>query len=177
MKRLFLFLTIFSLGFSLIACDSDSEEETSENIDISGVTFLDEEFEYTGEPFSISCKNIPTGVLVTYEGNSVSEVGTHTVVAILKDSKGNELGRLEATITILAAGNNEQTTPVHNHNVCPECGKCLDPNCEGEKCLGHKEPTPTPSERAIEVDYENAYNKAKADFKKKYVYVAKKERN
>lgn len=28
----------------------------------------------------------------------------------------------------------------------------------------------------IEVDYENAYNKAKADFKKKYVYVAKKER-
>ena len=28
----------------------------------------------------------------------------------------------------------------------------------------------------IEVDYENAYNKAKAEFKKKYVYVAKKER-
>lgn len=29
----------------------------------------------------------------------------------------------------------------------------------------------------LEVDYENAYNKAKADFRKKYVYVAKKERD
>ena len=28
----------------------------------------------------------------------------------------------------------------------------------------------------IEVDFENAYNKAKADFKKKYVYVAKNAR-
>ena len=29
----------------------------------------------------------------------------------------------------------------------------------------------------LEVDYEVAYNKAKADFRKKYVYVAKKERD
>lgn len=29
----------------------------------------------------------------------------------------------------------------------------------------------------LEVDYKNTYNKAKDDFKKKYVYVAKKERN
>ena len=29
----------------------------------------------------------------------------------------------------------------------------------------------------IEVDYDKAYNKAKADFKKKYAYVAKKDRD
>ena len=29
----------------------------------------------------------------------------------------------------------------------------------------------------LEVDYDKSYNKAKADFKKKYVYVAKGERN
>ena len=27
--------------------------------------------------------------------------------------------------------------PVHVHNACPECGKCLDPECPEAKCEGH----------------------------------------
>jgi hypothetical protein len=36
----------------------------------------------------------------------------------------------------------EPVDPKHEHVVCPECGKCTDPECDGrfsEKCPGHNE--------------------------------------
>ena len=69
-------------------------------IDISGVTLADLVVEFDGKIHSIACENVPEGVFVTYDGNDVSEVGTYPVIAILKDSEGNELGRINAVITI-----------------------------------------------------------------------------
>ena len=28
--------------------------------------------------------------------------------------------------------------PAHKHEICPECGKCLLEDCDGEKCTGHE---------------------------------------
>ena len=162
MKRLFLFLTIFCLGFSLLACGKDSDSSSGSNgVDISNVKFESKTFDFTGEAYSINCTNLPTGVTVTYEGNGVSEVGVHSVVAILKDSKGNELGRLTATITINSVEGPTVVPPTppvtHEHTLCPECGLCTASDCTGAKCQGHTViPTPTPVvEREIEVDYKN----------------------
>lgn len=74
--------------------------EVQQPVDISGVKLEAMEVDYDGALHSLECSNVPDGVTVEYVGNGVSEVGEHKVVAILKDSLGVELGRLEATITI-----------------------------------------------------------------------------
>lgn len=72
----------------------------TEPIDVSGVTFEGIEVHYDGNKYSVFCENIPADVTVTYEGNGVSEIGTHKVTATLKDKKGNVLSTLDATIII-----------------------------------------------------------------------------
>ena len=57
-------------------------------IDISGIYFYPQKFAYDGKPHSVSCKGIPEGVVVEYEGNDVIEIGKYTVTAIIKDEKG-----------------------------------------------------------------------------------------
>ena len=52
------------------------------------------------EVINIADMLVPEGVVVTYEGNEVSEPGVYTVKAHLYDAAGNELKVLEATITI-----------------------------------------------------------------------------
>ena len=37
-------------------------------------------------------------------------------------------------------GCNGNKHPKHEHTACPECGKCIDPECDGtesDKCAGH----------------------------------------
>ena len=42
-------------------------------IDISEIYFYPQKFAYDGKPHSISCKGIPEGVVVEYEGNDEFE--------------------------------------------------------------------------------------------------------
>lgn len=55
---------------------------------------------YTGDIFSIYVENLPSGYTVNYEGNGVSAVGVHNVVAKIMDANGTVVKELTATITI-----------------------------------------------------------------------------
>lgn len=105
MKKLLLLI----LCFFLVGCGGSKDNETEENIDtpivttpidISGVIFDSITVTYDGNTHALICQNLPEGVIVEYQGNDVIEVGTHKVVAIIKDKDGKELGRKEAFIII-----------------------------------------------------------------------------
>lgn len=96
MKKFLLILTFCLLIFTCVGCSNDDED----TIDISGITFESEQFDYDGQAHSIKCENIPNGITVKYFGNGPTNPGTHLVTAVLKDSEGNEVGRLTATIKI-----------------------------------------------------------------------------
>lgn len=97
-----------SFSFALMACEDESTNPNG-GIDISGVTFVDATFEYDGEEHSISVKNLPSGVTVTYSGNDQTEPGTYYVTAKLVDSDGNELGVLSARLIITEVSGNLPT--------------------------------------------------------------------
>ena len=73
---------------------------TIEPIDVNDFEFKSIIVKYTGEPYSIECSGVPSSINVRYEGNGVSEIGIHKVVAIFTDENNVEIGRREATITI-----------------------------------------------------------------------------
>lgn len=89
--------------------NGENNNHENENPDITQVTLNSIVVDYDGKIHRVNCDNVPTGVEITYVGNGMSEVGIHPVIAILKDSNGNELGRLEATITINPI---KESTPV-----------------------------------------------------------------
>ena len=66
---------------------------------------------------------VVVGDLVTVTGS----IGTHR--GVNQFAQGN---------TTTVTGHEQPETPKHEHQVCPECQKCLDPECEGEKCAGHE---------------------------------------
>ena len=119
MKK-FIFLLCL-LGLFLVGCGSDentpgdipteetvvpptiteTKQPTEVIIDISGVVMVSKEVTYDGEEHYLECSNVPDGVYVDYENNWQTEVGTYKVIAILSNSKGEELGRLEATLVII----------------------------------------------------------------------------
>ena len=72
-----------------------------ETIDVSKVVLEADRLMYDGNAHSLKCSNVPNGVSVEYIGNDVIEIGEHKVIAILKDSYGNEIKRLEAILTII----------------------------------------------------------------------------
>lgn len=112
-RKILLILVLLFASFSLFTLSSCGKEEADDSgsgnvtplepmdIDVSGVTLDSKVCAYTGQPYSLECPSLPEGVTVSYEGNGVSEVGTHSVVAILSDPNGFELKRLEAEITIV----------------------------------------------------------------------------
>lgn len=130
MKRI-LFMVLMCLGFvfTLTACSDDKEtkktqtEETqteTEEIDLSNVSFGDQSFEYTGNPFELSAFFVPENVNVEYtingvSGNSATEIGVYTVTATFKDTKGNVLDTRTATLTIKAVS-------VQLYFMCAESG-------------------------------------------------------
>ena len=87
-----------SFAFALTACGD--EEPENNGIDVSGVTFVDQSFDYDGEEHSITVKNLPDGVIATYTGNNQTEPGTYIVTAKLADKDGNELAVLSARMII-----------------------------------------------------------------------------
>ena len=78
------------------------------NIDLSGITFEDQTFEYTGEALGITVKNLPGTVKVNYtytkngkEVEEMVEIGVYEVKAvIINKATGNELKTLTAKLTI-----------------------------------------------------------------------------
>lgn len=69
-------------------------------VDLSTIKFDSIEVIYTGQSYSIYATNLNEGMTVSYEGNGVSEVGTHTVTAKFYSDNNVLLGTLTATITI-----------------------------------------------------------------------------
>ena len=70
---------------------------------MSGVVFNDLTVTYDGLPHSITATNLPTDVTVTYENNSKTEVGTHTITAHFKGDSTNyePIPNMTAKLTIL----------------------------------------------------------------------------
>ena len=85
--------------------------ESNPSISVENIEFKSIEVFYDGNPHSIECKNIPTGLTVTYIGNGVVDEGLHSVVAIIKDENNIEVTRLLATIKIIKK---EATVPVED---------------------------------------------------------------
>ena len=48
--------------------------------------------------------------------------------------------------------------PAHKHEICPECGKCLLEDCDGEKCTGH-EVEPEVAEKVEPLTYDSDIEK------------------
>lgn len=123
-KILVLILVLGLFTFSLSACNNSTDnpdpdpnnivdpdpnpnpnpepDPDPEPIDVSNVSFYGSVFTYDGKPHSLSVnpKTIPVGVSVEYVGNGQTEIGEYTVKAILKDTNGNVLSELTATMKI-----------------------------------------------------------------------------
>lgn len=69
--------------------------------DLTGVSFNGIEVTYDGEEHSITVVNLPSGYVVHYEGNGVSEVGAHTVVANIYNASSELVLQLTAKIIII----------------------------------------------------------------------------
>ncbi|MDE7400814.1 MAG: hypothetical protein K2N17_02040, partial [Clostridia bacterium] len=71
--------------------------------DMSGVEFKDKTFTYDGETHSIYVGGVelPDWITVTYTGNEVAEVGTHTVVAKFTHDNGNYKTIADKTATLI----------------------------------------------------------------------------
>lgn len=76
------------------------EAENYTDIDFAKTTFADASFKYDEEEHSIYAENVPTNVLVSYEGNAQSTPGTHEVKVVFKDPHGVVLHQMTASITI-----------------------------------------------------------------------------
>ena len=76
------------------------EAENYTDIDFAETMFADASFKYDEEEHSIYAENIPTNVLVSYEGNAQSTPGVHEVKVVFKDPHGVVLYQMTASITI-----------------------------------------------------------------------------
>ncbi|SFT92261.1 conserved repeat domain-containing protein/gliding motility-associated C-terminal domain-containing protein [Algoriphagus locisalis] len=78
------------------------EQEPGEKLPIDGITFADATFIYDGTEKSIQISgNLPTGVTVTYENNTRTEIGSQTATAKLDGGESYENLTLIATLTIV----------------------------------------------------------------------------
>ena len=104
--NLLLIVLLSFFAFALASCgDKKSEEPTpdtntnpndtnldeSDEIDLSQIEFNTKDVAFTGFTSSIECTNVPEGLTVEYEGNNVSEVGSHKVIAYIKNAEGEEV--------------------------------------------------------------------------------------
>ena len=97
MKRKILYLLVVLSIFTLFGCSVVGNQEDL----LKDVVFENAEIEFDGDAHSIYVENLPDGINVSYEGNNVSDLGVHTVIAKLYDGEENLLKELSATITIV----------------------------------------------------------------------------
>lgn len=90
---------VATLFANIIIVEKEEDIETKPSDEIN-FKFFNQRFIYDGTTKSIYVENLPEGYEVSYEGNGVSEKGTHKVVAtITKD--GTVVATLEAYINIV----------------------------------------------------------------------------
>ena len=73
------------------------------SFDMSGITFSGAQFTYDGQPHSLAIAgNLPEGVVVYYENNEQTDVGTYEVRAVFSvDGNHNPVNSMPATLTIV----------------------------------------------------------------------------
>lgn len=69
-------------------------------VDFTNVLFEDKEFEYDGKSHSLEAKNIPSGLIVSYDNNIQSTAGVYNVTANFKSPSGEILHTMKAKLTI-----------------------------------------------------------------------------
>ena len=91
MRKTIKFITFIIISVILLFVVSCSRESTNKiyNIDMSGVVFEDKTYTYDGNVHNIYISGtIPSGVIVSYTGNSKVNVGTYEVTASFKLANG-----------------------------------------------------------------------------------------
>ena len=91
MRKTINFITFIIISVILLFVVSCSRESTNKiyNIDMSGVVFEDKTYTYDGNVHNIYISGaIPSGVIVSYTGNSKVNVGTYEVTASFKVVNG-----------------------------------------------------------------------------------------
>ena len=85
----------------MIATITIEKKDIEDNTDFTNVVFEGITVLYDGNSHSIYVANLSEDYTVTYEGNGVKEVGTHTVIAKIFDKDNNLVYELTATIKIV----------------------------------------------------------------------------
>ena len=91
---------VLTLEATITILSPDAETPSVPSDDLSDVKFSDQTFIHDGKNHSIYVTNLPQEFTVTYVGNEVKEVGTHTVTAKIFNSNNELVLELSATITI-----------------------------------------------------------------------------
>ena len=79
-----------------ITIEKKATGDNTDSVVFEGITVL-----YDGNSHSIYVANLKDDYTVTYEGNGVKEVGTHTVTAKIFDKDNNLVHELTAKIIIM----------------------------------------------------------------------------
>lgn len=85
----------------MIATITIEKKDIEDNTDFTNVVFEGITVLYDGNSHSIYVANLKEDYTVTYEGNGVKEVGTHTVIAKIFDKDNNLVYELTAKIIIV----------------------------------------------------------------------------
>ena len=91
----------------MIATITIEKKDIEDNTDFTNVVFEGITVLYDGNSHSIYVANLKEDYTVTYEGNGVKEVGTHTVIAKIFDKDNNLVHELTATIKIVESADVE----------------------------------------------------------------------
>lgn len=91
----------------MIATITIEKKDIEDNTDFTNVVFEGITVLYDGNSHSIYVANLSEDYTVTYEGNGVKEVGTHTVIAKIFDNDNNLVHELTAIIKIVESSNVE----------------------------------------------------------------------
>ena len=134
MKKILLSLVIMFATLVLFSCGGAIKKPTL-TLDVDEIEIK------VGETYEIEAILENTTAEIVYEvveGEEFISIEENVVTAISAGIAKVEItvkgypslvARLKVTVV--------SDEPVHEHTPCPECGKCTDPECDGEKCLGH----------------------------------------
>ena len=96
-----------NLVHEMTAVITIEKNDIEDNTDFTSVVFEGITVLYDGKSHSIYVVNLSDDYTVTYEGNGVKEVGTHTVIAKIFDNDNNLVHELTAIIKIVESSNVE----------------------------------------------------------------------
>ena len=136
MKKSILSLMLLLVAIFLTGCRTKTPKATL-TLDVEKVEM------YVGDKYEIKAvlKNSKSEIIYKItKGSDVISLNGKVVTALSEGTatieitvEGNSKLKEELTIEVL-----KKDEPKHEHTVCPECGKCLAEDCDGEKCEGHE---------------------------------------